>query len=87
MEMVMKTLTARDASVLAVIAGSPSLSRDQRKRLVGRLSSAAKPIAEAMGKNGGVNTANKSTRVANAVKGWSDSNRDASKQRMLRRLA
>ena len=83
----MKTLTARDASVLAVIAGSPSLPRDQRRRLIGRLSPAAKPIGEAMEKNGGVKTANKSTRVANAIKGWLDSNRDASKQRMLRRLA
>jgi malate/lactate dehydrogenase len=86
MEVGMKTLTTRDASVLAVIAGSPSLSRDQRKRLMERLSSAAKPIAEAMG-NGTPTTASKSTRVARAVKDWSDSNRDASKARMLRRLA
>ncbi len=51
-----------------------------------RLSSTAKPIADAMEKNGALQTTNKTTHVANAVKGWSDSNRDASKKRMLRRL-
>lgn len=86
--MFMKTLTARDASVLAVIADSPALPRDQRKRLISRLSSAAKPLAEAIEGNGALPTkrGKRTSRVAKALRIWSESNRDASRARMLRRL-
>lgn len=83
----MKTLSAQDASLLAVIADNPSLSKNQKKRLIGRLSAPARAIGNAMSreskKHGKVGAA---ARVAKGVREWSTSNKDAAALRLQRVL-
>jgi hypothetical protein len=85
----MKTLTATDASLLAMLADKPSLPKEQRKRMLARLSPAARPIAEAMN-GGGVDGAavrrSSAVRVASGLREWSASNKDAAIMRVQRRI-
>lgn len=85
----MKTLTATDASLLAMLADKPSLPKEQKRRMLARLSPAARPIAEAMnGASTDVSTVRRSSaaRVATGVRKWSASNKDAGSARVQRRL-
>jgi hypothetical protein len=85
----MKTLTATDASLLAMLADAPMLPKEQKKRIVARLSAAAKPIADAM--NGSVVDStvrhqSSAVRVASGLRRWSTSNKNAATVRVQRRL-
>jgi hypothetical protein len=84
----MKTLTATDASLLAMLADKPGLPKEQRKRMLARLSTAARPIAEAMNGNGveGAGRRSAAARVASDVRRWSTSNKDAAIVRVQRRI-
>lgn len=81
----MKTLSARDASVLTTIAGSSKLSPKQRKTLVASLSETAKPIANAM-KGGSAPRHSEAVKAARTVKMLTDSNRKVSEDRVQRRF-
>lgn len=85
MKTAMKTLSANDASVLAVIADNPALSSSQKKRLIERLSAPARPIGEAMSraaKNG--SRRGSAARIAKGVREWSISNKNAAATRLQR---